>query len=133
MLAYRQSLVALTIGLLLLLFGSAVPAAQVDINTADAATLAKELKGIGMKRAQDIVEYRQKHGPFKSADELALVKGIGPASIARNRDIIRTDGKGAPAPDPAARTARKQVPAARPGTKPSGPPAGGTGSTSRGR
>lgn len=98
MLAHRQSLVALTIGVLLLLFGSAVPAAQVDINTADAATLARELKGVGLKRAQDIVEYRQKHGPFKSADELALVKGIGPAAIAKNRDIIRTDGKGGALP-----------------------------------
>ncbi|MDQ2639894.1 MAG: ComEA family DNA-binding protein [Pseudomonadota bacterium] len=97
MLAHRQSLVALTIGILLLLFGSAVPAAQVNINTADATTLAKELKGIGLKRAQDIVEYRQKHGPFKSADELALVKGIGPAAIAKNREIIRTDDKAAQA------------------------------------
>ncbi len=98
MLAHRQSLVALTIGVLLLLFGSAVPAAQVNINTADAATLAKELKGIGLKRAQDIVEYRQKHGPFKTADELALVKGIGPAAIAKNREIIRTDTKAGAAP-----------------------------------
>jgi competence protein ComEA len=97
MLAHRQSLVALTIGILLLLFGSAVPAAQVNINTADAATLARELKGIGLKRAQDIVDYRQKHGPFRSADELALVKGIGPAAIAKNRELIRTDARGAPA------------------------------------
>jgi competence protein ComEA len=95
MLTHRQSLTALTIGILLLLFGTAVPAAQVDINTADAATLARELKGIGLKRAQDIVEYRQKHGPFRSVDELALVKGIGPAAIAKNRELIRTDAKGA--------------------------------------
>jgi competence protein ComEA len=65
-------------------------AAQVNINTADAATLSRELKGIGAKRAQAIVEYRQKYGAFKSADELALIKGIGPAAIARNRDLILT-------------------------------------------
>jgi competence protein ComEA len=66
-------------------------AGPVNINSANAATLSQELKGIGMKRAQAIVDYRQKHGPFKSADELTLVKGIGPAVIARNRDSIRTD------------------------------------------
>ncbi len=100
MLSNRQSLFALLLGLLLLVFGSSVPAAQVNINTADAATLARELKGIGLKRAQSIVEYRQKHGPFKSADELALVKGIGPAAISKNRDLIRTDGGAAPAQRP---------------------------------
>jgi competence protein ComEA len=42
------------------------------------------------------VEYRQKHGPFKSVDELALVKGIGPSAIAKNRDQIRTDAAQAP-------------------------------------
>ena len=94
MLSHRQSLVALLLGLLLMVFGSSVPAAQVNINTADAATLARELKGIGLKRAQAIVEYRQKHGPFKSADELALVKGIGPAAISKNRELILTGAKG---------------------------------------
>jgi competence protein ComEA len=66
-------------------------AAPVNINSADAATLARELKGIGMKRAQAIVEYRSHHGPFKSPDELVLVKGIGPAAIARNRADLRVE------------------------------------------
>src|SRR5690606_5609176 len=95
MLSTRYSLVALLVGLLFLVFGSSVPAAQVNINSDDAATLARELKGIGLKRAEAIVEYRQKHGPFKSADELALVKGIGPAAISKNRELIRTDGRAA--------------------------------------
>ena len=69
-----------------------VHAGPVSINTADAATLARELKGIGLKRAQSIVDYRVKNGPFKSADELALVKGIGKAAIDRNRTDIRIDG-----------------------------------------
>jgi competence protein ComEA len=68
-------------------------AGPVNINTADAATLASELKGIGLKRAQSIIDYRVKHGPFKTADELSLVKGIGPAVIQKNRADIRTDSK----------------------------------------
>jgi competence protein ComEA len=111
MLTHRQSLAALILGLLLMLFGSAVPAAQVNINTADAATLARELTGIGLKRAQTIVEYRQKHGPFQSADELALVKGIGAATIAKNRALIRVDGGARPvAPAPAATAKPGAVP-----------------------
>jgi competence protein ComEA len=70
-------------------FVTATLAGPININTADAATLSRELKGIGMKRAEAIVEYRRKFGPFKSAEELALVKGIGPAAIQKNRDFIR--------------------------------------------
>jgi len=70
----------------------------VNINSADAVTLSRELKGIGMKRAEAIVEYRRKFGPFKSADELALVKGIGPAAIQKNREFIRIDVKQATKP-----------------------------------
>jgi competence protein ComEA len=123
MLTNRQSLAALILGMLLLLFGSSVPAAQVNINTADAATIARELKGIGLKRAQTIIEYRQKHGPFRSADELALVKGIGAATIAKNRELIRLDGGARPAataPAAAAKPAtglgRPATPAPRPAT-----------------
>jgi len=75
-------------------------AGPVNINTADASTLSRELNGIGAKRAEAIVEYRRKFGPFKSADELALVKGIGPAAINKNREFIRLDVK--PATKPAA-------------------------------
>jgi competence protein ComEA len=76
-------------------------AGPVNINTADASTLARELKGIGLKRAQAIVDYRSKHGPFRSADELALVKGIGPKAIANNRADIRVDARPAAAATPA--------------------------------
>jgi competence protein ComEA len=75
-------------------------AGPVNINTADASTLSRELKGIGAKRAEAIVEYRRKFGPFKSADELALVKGIGPSAIEKNREFIRLDVK--PGAKPAA-------------------------------
>ncbi|MDP1930115.1 MAG: helix-hairpin-helix domain-containing protein [Gammaproteobacteria bacterium] len=61
---------------------------KVDINTADAATLALALDGIGMVKAQEIVAYREEHGEFKSIEQLTEVKGIGAATIARNRDKI---------------------------------------------
>lgn len=61
---------------------------KVDINTADAATLALALDGIGMAKAQEIVAYRELNGEFKSIEELAEVKGIGEATIAKNRDRI---------------------------------------------
>jgi competence protein ComEA len=80
-------------------------AGPVNINTADAATLARELKGIGLKRAQAIVEYRREYGPFRSADELALVKGIGPKAIEANRADIRVDAR------PAASAGSGRVPA----------------------
>ncbi len=63
-------------------------AGPVDINTADAETISAELKGIGLAKARAIVEYREKHGPFKSADDLSLVKGIGERTVEINRDDI---------------------------------------------
>ena len=63
-------------------------AAPVNINTADAKTLAANINGVGDKKAEAIIQYREKHGPFKSADDLAKVKGIGPSLIEKNRDIL---------------------------------------------
>lgn len=57
----------------------------ININTADAKTIDTELVGVGAKTAKAIVEYRTKHGPFKSVDDLAKVKGIGPKLIEKNR------------------------------------------------
>ena len=64
----------------------AVAKTLIDINSADAETLALALDGVGMAKAQDIVEYREKNGAFKSIEDLAQVKGVGPATIDRNRD-----------------------------------------------
>lgn len=60
-------------------------AEPVDINTANAMTISKNLKGIGIKKAEAIVAYRDKHGKFKSVDDLAKVKGIGKKTIAMNK------------------------------------------------
>jgi competence protein ComEA len=66
----------------------AFAATPVNINKADAATLAKSLDGIGLSKAEAIVAWRGEHGPFKSVDELSQVKGIGPATLERNRDAV---------------------------------------------
>jgi competence protein ComEA len=64
-------------------------AGPVDINTANAETIAAELSGIGLAKAKEIVEYRKKYGTFKSAADLSLVKGVGEKTVARNLDNIR--------------------------------------------
>ena len=63
-------------------------AEPVDINTADAATLARELKGIGPARAEAIVAWREDNGPFRSPDELALVQGISERVLEENRERV---------------------------------------------
>jgi competence protein ComEA len=64
-------------------------AGPVDINTANAETLSSELDGVGMSKAKAIVEYREKHGPFKNPEDLSLVKGIGDRTVELNRANIR--------------------------------------------
>ena len=65
-----------------------VSAASININTASAETLASGLNGVGMSRAQEIVRYRESYGPFASVEELGEVKGIGAATINKNRALI---------------------------------------------
>jgi len=62
---------------------------QVDINTADAETISAELNGIGLTKAKAIVEYRKKHGPFRSPEDLSLVKGIGERTVEKNLSDIK--------------------------------------------
>lgn len=62
--------------------------AVVNLNTADAATLQRELVGVGATKAQAIVSYREEHGNFASVDELLEVKGIGEATLEKNRDKL---------------------------------------------
>lgn len=65
--------------------------AQVNINTADMATLARELSGIGEVKARAIVEYRDAQGPFDQVDDLLEVQGIGTGLLERNRQRIRVN------------------------------------------
>lgn len=70
---------------------SAAPAAateRVNINTADAAALDRVLDNVGPAKAEAIVAYRKANGPFRSIDQLALVKGIGLKTIEKNRGRI---------------------------------------------
>ena len=63
-------------------------AGPVNINMANADTLAKVMKGVGPGRAIAIVEYRTTHGPFKSIDGLLQVKGIGKKTVESNRHLL---------------------------------------------
>jgi competence protein ComEA len=69
----------------LLLLSSIALAEPVNINTADAATMASALEGIGSSRAEAIVAYRTENGPFQSVEELAQVSGIGEKILEANR------------------------------------------------
>jgi competence protein ComEA len=79
--------------LLVVVAGWVMAAGQVNINTADAQTLATELKGVGEKKAQAIVDYRNENGPFKSITDLSSVKGIGDKLLEDNADLIIIDGE----------------------------------------
>lgn len=71
-----------------LTFCAPIYASTVNINTADIETLENELTGVGPTRAQAIVDYREKHGPFKSIDDLVNVEGIGHRTVESNRSNI---------------------------------------------
>ena len=86
----RSILAALAI--CLALAAPVLAGSPVDINRADAQTLADALDGVGLAKAKAIVDYRQAHGPFRSADQLAEVKGIGARTIERNRANILLNG-----------------------------------------
>lgn len=83
-----NKLATLAVALMLAAPGLLLAATPVNINQANAATLAKSLDGIGASRAEAIVAWREAHGPFKKADDLKHVKGIGKATIERNRSAI---------------------------------------------
>lgn len=94
-----------------LLPAAAALAGPVNVNTADASTLAKELDGIGPAKAAAIVEYRQKNGPFRAPEDLLKVEGIGQKVLDQNKANIRVERAGtAPVPaagKPAAKPAQK--------------------------
>lgn len=66
-------------------------AAPVNINTASAEEIATALNGIGMSKAQAIVDYRQTYGLFTRSDEIMFVRGIGDATYEKNKGDILVD------------------------------------------
>ena len=72
-----------------MLVAPAALAGPVDVNSADATTLARELDGVGLSKAQAIVDYRKANGPFKRAEDLAKVKGLGLKTVERNKTNLR--------------------------------------------
>ncbi len=69
-------------------------ATPVNVNTADAATIAESLNGVGLKKAEAIVADRVKNGLFKSVDDLARVNGIGEKTVQKNKaDILVAEPK----------------------------------------
>ena len=82
------ALILKSLVLSLVLAAGAMAADKVDINTATAAELSATLNGVGDSKAQAIVDYRTEHGPFKSAEQLAEVRGIGLKTVEKNIDRI---------------------------------------------
>ena len=87
---WKHLVTGVALGLSSLAF-AAEPAAPVDVNTASAQALAEAIDGVGLKRAQAIVEHREQHGAFSSVDELAQVRGVSAGIVERNRERITAD------------------------------------------
>ena len=67
---------------------SEVAAVSVNLNSASAEELAEKLDGVGPARAELIIKYREENGPFASVEQLLEVKGIGTATLEKNRARI---------------------------------------------
>lgn len=87
---------------------------RINLNTADAATLDRVMDGVGPAKAAAIIEHRRVHGPFRSVEQLVNVRGIGPATMERNRARLMVAPVAAPQAARTARPAPAAAPAARP-------------------
>jgi len=97
----QASALGMALGLFSAFFAALLSAAPVDVNSADASTIAASLSGIGETKAEAIVKYREQHGPFKNRDELVNVKGIGLKTIDKNGADILVGGTKATPKKPA--------------------------------
>jgi len=89
-----RSFVSLLVSMAMLMSLHVYAGPPVDINTADAATLASAITGVGEKKAATIVAYRDAHGPFARVEDLSNVKGIGPGTIEKNRQNLAVGSAG---------------------------------------
>lgn len=103
----KFAMILKSIALSLLLSTGAMAAEKVNINTADVATIDRVLVNIGPAKAEAIVAHRKANGPFKSAEQLVLVKGIGLKTVEKNRDRIVVAGGAAAVRKPVAVAAAK--------------------------
>lgn len=100
--AFRSPLISIFAALLFILSGATalaedadtkqdvqIAAITVNLNSASAQELADKLDGVGEVRAQGIVKYREDNGPFTSVEQLLEVKGIGMATLEKNRARIQ--------------------------------------------
>ena len=76
------------IAILFTFFSVLAVAGPVNINTATAENLAVNIKGVGKKKAEAIIAYREANGPFKSVDDLQKVKGIGSKILQKNKENL---------------------------------------------
>lgn len=104
---FTVTLQSLVLALMLTLTAYATD--KVDINTASAAELDRVMVNVGPSKAQAIIAHRQANGPFKSVEELALVKGIGLNTVERNRDHIEVRAGSAPAKSTTGTVAPKPI------------------------
>ncbi len=74
---------------LALIFSSISFAEEVNINTANAQSIASSLNGIGIKKAEAVVAWRKEHGNFMDLAALENVKGIGPKTLEKNKENIK--------------------------------------------
>ncbi|MCZ9275218.1 helix-hairpin-helix domain-containing protein [Escherichia albertii] len=61
---------------------------RVSINNATAEELARAMNGVGLKKAQAIVSYREEYGPFKTVEDLKQGPGMGNSLVERNLAIL---------------------------------------------
>lgn len=82
--------------LVIMMVSSVVCAGPVNVNTADAQSIAANLNGVGMEKAKAIVAYREQNGAFNSLEDLLQVKGIGEKTLDRNKDMISLETSSKP-------------------------------------
>ncbi len=83
-----KTLKVLALSISLIFSALNISAAPVNVNTADANAISSNLKGIGMVKAQAVIDYRKIHGNFVNTESLTQVKGIGSRTIEKNKEDI---------------------------------------------
>jgi len=79
--------VVILVGLISVIPATAGDVEKININTATEQELI-QLHGVGSKYAANIIEYREKYGPFKTPEDLMQVSGIGQKTFEKNRETI---------------------------------------------